>query len=59
MTWDEIALQLTLKALELGYIPKKTDNLFTGNDPTQEATKYAADQISTFFTEVYNQIKNS
>lgn len=55
----EIALQLTLKALELGYIPQKSENLFAGEDSPKEATKYAAEQISMFFIEVYNQLGNA
>ena len=55
----DIALQLTLKALELGYIPKKRENFFAGEDPFQETTKYAADQISDFFIEIYNKLGNA
>lgn len=58
MSNSEIAMQLTLKALEEGYIPKKSLNHFSGEDPFAEATKYAATQISDFYQKVYDSLGN-
>lgn len=58
MTNSEIAMQLTLKALEEGYIPKKSLNHFEVEDPFAEATKYAAAQVSDFYQRVFDALGN-
>lgn len=58
MTTSEIAMQLTLKALEEGYIPRKAVNLFEGEDPFAEASKYAAAQVGDFYQRVFDALKN-
>ena len=51
-------MQLTLKALEEGYIPKKSLNHFEAEDPFAEATKYAAAQVGDFYQRVFNALGN-
>lgn len=61
MSNSEIAMNLTLKAMEEGYIPKKSINLFDGEDQFTEATKYAAAQVGEFYQRVldaFNEIQN-
>lgn len=49
MNNPEIALQLTLKALEQGMIIKKDNSLFDGNDPIEDANQHFAKQVSDFY----------
>lgn len=56
MPKSEIALQLTLKAMELGYIEKKSWKTFDGQDPLQASAEYAAKQISEFYQAIYSQL---
>lgn len=56
MYHKEIAMQLTIKALESGYIPKKDWKTFEGEDPIEAATNYAANQISDFYKTIYDRL---
>lgn len=56
MEKSEIALQLTLKAMELGYIEKRSWTTFESQDQFQASTEYAAKQISEFYQAIYSQL---
>ena len=53
---DEIALQLTLKAMELGIIKVKPENFFEGENSWEAANKYAAKQINDFYQETMRRL---
>lgn len=56
MDHKDVALQLTLKALETGYIPKKDWKICDGEDPMKAATEYTANQISDFYQTIYDRL---
>jgi hypothetical protein len=45
----EIALHLTLKAMEAGLISVKPSNHIRGDDPYEESTQHAIKQVSDFY----------
>lgn len=58
MDHKEIALQLTMKAMELGMIKCKPENFFSGEDPYEEANKFASKQINDFYQETLQRLNN-
>ena len=58
MDKSEIALQLTLKAMEQGFILKKDFRTFEGDDPIEEANRYTAKQVNDFYQETLNRLLN-
>ena len=52
----EIALQITLKAMEEGYIVRKGENFCTGPDPIETANQFAAKQICDFYVETIRRL---
>ena len=56
MNNSDIALQITLKALEDGYIARKSDTVCEGPDPVETANRFAAKQISDFYIEVLRRL---
>lgn len=55
---SEIALQLTLKAMELGLIRAKPENFFSGDNPWEEANEFAAKQVNDFYQETMRRLLN-
>lgn len=55
---SEIALQLTLKAMELGLIRVKPENYFEGDNPWEEANKFAVKQVNDFYQETMRRLLN-
>lgn len=49
MKTDEIAMHITMKAMETGYIIRKDLNQCTTDDRPTELTKSAVDQVSAFY----------
>lgn len=49
MDHKEIAMQLTLKAMEVGYIPKKDIGFNDADDPYSDCTMSAAKNVNDFF----------
>lgn len=52
----EIALQITLKAMEEGYITQKSENFCSGPDPIETANEFAVKQICDFYTETLRRL---
>ena len=48
MDHKEIALQLTIKAMEFGLLQAKPENHFEGNNSYEEANQFAAKQVNNF-----------
>ena len=59
MTADEIALQITLKAMEHGLICQKPVNMFDGKDPWEAANQYTVKQVNDFYHETKRRLLNS
>ena len=56
MNNNEIALQITLKAIEEGYITQKSENLCEGPDPIESANKFSVKQICDFYAETLRRL---
>jgi len=56
MNYDEIALQLTLKAMEQGFIQCKPANICKGPDLYEEANQHAVKQINDFYQETLRRL---
>lgn len=52
----EIALQITLKAMEEKYILRKSENFCSGADPIETANEFAVKQICDFYTETLRRL---
>lgn len=52
----EMALQLTLKAMETGIISVKPHNHCTGDDPHGESTQHAIKRVSDFYRSMLQAI---
>lgn len=59
MEKSEIALQLTLKAMEQGLIVGKTFQAFDSEDPIEAANQYTAKQVNDFYRETYKRLLNN
>ena len=55
---SEVALQLTLKAMELGLIRTKPENFFEGDNPWEAANEFAAKQVNDFYRETMRRLIN-
>lgn len=58
MNHKEIALQLTIKAMELGLIKTKPEKFFSGDDAWEEANQFAAKQVNDFYAETLRRLNN-
>lgn len=56
MEHKEIALQLTLKAMETGLIPKKDQRKFQLDYAEEEVAKVSAQMVNDFFQETLNRL---
>lgn len=52
----DIALQITLKAMEEGYITRKSENFCSGPDPIESANQFSVKQICDFYTETLRRL---
>lgn len=59
MEKSEIALNLTMKAMELGLIGMKDMRSFDAEDPIEAANQYAAKQVNDFYRETYKRLLNN
>lgn len=55
----DIALQITLKAIETGYIIRKGDSVCDGQDPVEAANQFSAKQISDFYLEILRRLNEA
>lgn len=58
MDHKEIALRLTVKAMEFGLIKAKPENFFSGDDTWEEANQFAAKQVNDFYQETLQRLNN-
>lgn len=58
MDHKEIAMHLTLKAMEIGYIPKKDIAYNGAEDPYGDCTMCAAKNVNDFFQETLRRLNN-
>ena len=58
MNHKEIALQLTIKAMEFGLIKTKPENFFSGDDTWEQANQFAAKQVNDFYSETLRRLNN-
>ena len=56
MNNTEIALQLTLKAMEESYITRKSENFCDGPDPIETANQFSAKQICDFYAKTLRRL---
>lgn len=56
MNNTEIALQLTLKAMEERYITRKSENFCNGPDPIEASNQFSAKQICDFYVETLHRL---
>ncbi len=59
MTADEIALQLTMKAMEHGLFFQKPLNMFAGDNPWEAANQYTVKQVNDFYQETKRRLLNA
>lgn len=53
---SEIALQLTLKAMDIGLIKVKPENFFEGDSSWELANTFAAKQVNDFYQETMRRL---
>lgn len=58
MEKSEIALRLTEKAMELGFIQVKPEGSFGGENSYEEANRFAAKQVNDFYHETLQRLIN-
>lgn len=59
MSNEEIALQLTLKAIDAGFIITKNVTSFCNDEELEDENKYNAKQVNDFFDSVLRNVRNS
>lgn len=57
MNYDEIALQLTVKAMEHGLIKPMPVNMCKGPDLYSEASQHAAKLVNDFYQETMHRLE--
>ena len=58
MDHKEIALQLTIKAMEFGLLQAKPENHFEGTNSYEEANQFAAKQVNDFYQETLRRLNS-